>query len=83
MKKEDKKIDKSIGGYQPLEDLLGRSTPPQGGSGVPDNNEKLQFKSFNSHLELMDWANSKDGTDYIISIIYHPKHNMYGIFYIK
>lgn len=30
--------------------------------------EKLKFKEFHRKEELVEWANSKTGTDYIISI---------------
>lgn len=40
----------------------------------------LKYKDFDSKFELIDWANSTDGTDYIISILF--ENNKWLIFYI-
>lgn len=46
-------------------------------------NQKLQSKSFATKLILIDWVNSEDGTDYIISIVFHPRECNWTVFYIK
>lgn len=45
--------------------------------------DKLHFKEFYNHIELTNWANGPDGTDYIISISTVPSTDKWIIFYIK
>lgn len=45
--------------------------------------DKLQVKAFQYHTEMIDWANSADGTDCIISIVLNQEKLMWYIFYIK
>lgn len=49
--------------------------------------EILHSKEFQTKEELIKWANSKKGTEYIISIItepgLNPCHVTWTIFYIK
>ena len=43
--------------------------------------EKLELRTFTKFKDMMDWANSKDGTDYIISIVY--QNDLWCLFFIK
>lgn len=45
------------------------------------NKEKLQVKTFTRSDTMLEWANSEDGTDYIISINYTA--GLWCLFYIK
>lgn len=44
--------------------------------------EKLRTKTFPTKELLIKWANSKEGTDYIISINYTELDGNWHIFYI-
>lgn len=49
----------------------------------PQQIEKLQVKSFQFHKDMLEWANSEDGTDYIISIVLNQDNLNWYIFFIK
>lgn len=44
--------------------------------------DKLRTKDFATKSEIIKWANSKDGTDYIIAIEFNILDLRWHIFYI-
>jgi hypothetical protein len=47
------------------------------------NSQILREKSFITRDKLVKWANSKSGTDYIVTIIFDAKSEEWVLFYIK